>query len=222
MVSLCGSPAITSKGTRESGYLDMNGRTYVFDPEGDEDPGLMPGTQYVEPGPGSRGVRRLSRPDGATVEVHQSDLIRARDKRERLEAAAVHIAYEADMLRRCWEAGRSRTAYTSWFVHFRNLWTCFHEKGHNDDEICAQDFFDRPEDWHQKRRGMLSSEDTQLIRDYHKAADELAVHLSYNRDREVYQGRIPNEQLTSMMLRLYETLVAAQPEDRRAWFHSPL
>jgi hypothetical protein len=195
-------------------------RQFIYDPEDTPVPQLEVGKTYNEAHvPPNRSAYFLAIP-GGSVCVPVADLIRKREKPEdRLEAAAGHLAYEAEMLGQALQRARDPFAYTCWFVHFRNLWSCFRGKGHVEDEVCVQDFFDQPRGWHNIRRSIA---EPSKLNHYCKAADELAAHLSYNRDRGIYQGTTPDWDLTEFILQLHEALKKHLPPERQTWFISPL
>jgi len=198
----------------------MTPRQYIYDPETEALHNLQVGKLYSEARAATRGVCYLETDEGGVVKVPFGDLINKREKPvERLKAAAANLAYEADMLAKAFEKSSNRFAYTSWFVHFRNLWACLRGKGHDHDEVYAQDFFVAPAAWHKIRRAITQPVD---LKRYHEAADELAVHLSYNRDRDIYLGVIPNRAITDFILELYDLLQSNVPDDKRNWFVSPL
>jgi hypothetical protein len=190
-------------------------KQFIYDPENAPEDGLEPGKLYSgEQRP--RGVWALERSEAKAIEVSGSDLILQRNKpADRLEIAAANMAYEAAMLSAAFLSHANRFAYTSWFVHFRNLWKSLSGKGHETDEVCAQDFFTSPRDWHEARRAFEKPQD---LSTYCAAADELAAHLSYNRNKEIYQGVIPNPGITRFVLRVYGELQRKLPSEKVQWF----
>jgi len=194
-----------------------------YDPERSPNPALEVGKRYPaeRDQTKARGNWLLQLGNGETISAHSRDLCNQRDKLEsKLAELAHHVIYEAAMLLHAFDDRSRRTSYTAWFVHYRNLILFFRGKGHDEDEGCAQDFFADPLTWHEKRRAVPLPSDPVLLSDFEQAANELAVHLSYNRSEFVDPAKPPNAELTAYVRRLVWSFLDSVPPDRRAWFSS--
>ena len=199
----------------------MGSKFLIYDPESNPDPKLVVGQRYParrDPG-GARGTWLLEVSPGNTVACHSRDLCNQRDKPEpKLRQVAVHVVYEAAILIHAYADHARRTSYTAWFVHYRNLSMFFRGKGHDEDEACAQDFFPEPRSWHDLRRKVRPPSDPGLVLKYENAANELAVHLSYNRDQFLTRDVTPNAELTAYVQRLLWAFLDALPPTGLTWF----
>jgi hypothetical protein len=169
---------------------------FVYDPEGPSMPSLTPGSRY----------QGTPVPDSADVDINvpkarvpKRDLIVPRSlPADKLRRALPHVAHEARMLLVCYLQRSFAPAYTSWFVHARNLMDFLEGKGHEKDEICAQLYLAGHEHaWHEARRRIRPPG---RYTKYRRAANKLAAHLTFDRIKYERRRFPPDRLLTEYLL----------------------
>lgn len=174
---------------------------YIYDPEGAPSAALRPGAK-CQGTPSKSNVRHVDVTVGGTiVVVPLNDLIvqRLRDS-TKLKGGIPHVAHEVRLLLLSYHLRASEFAYTGWFVHARNVHSFLIGKGHNQDEIAAQDFFrGREHDWHNTRRALNAP---RRFREYRTAINKLAAHLTYSRLAYARRRFPPDAAITAYLLQL--------------------
>lgn len=200
----------------------MLGHNYIYDPESPAKFGLTPGNTYQGVPPADIDTVDLDTGNGNVVRIKLGDLIARRQKPvEKLKSAASDTAYEMRMLPLAYISSRqSAFAYTSWFIHARNLMDFFEGKGRKKDDVCAQDYFLGAErDWHNARRSVPAPP---TYRKYRQAANKLAAHLTYDRAKYRRDSPKPDRRVTEYLGQLAVLFMSRLTPDRRRWFLSRL
>lgn len=138
-----------------------------------------------------------------------------------LEAAALHVAHDLDLLQLAWDSRNLRVGWTLWFITARALmdfFFCYERRKvrtEYQDDVLAVDFVDR-DAWKTLAQGFRRPPTYGAVRE---AANKLSAHLTYSRvDLRESGGIPPSPEVHEFILGTAAVWIGQLPPERRVWF----